>query len=129
METTGAVAASQVITRYWDAAESRRWEEFGRLLADDVVYEVPQTRERVRGRQAYVRFNAEFPGDWHLTVERVLGEGRQAASWTLFAVDGQTQHGLTFFEFDDAGLIRHIVDFWPEPYAPPPGRAHLVERY
>jgi len=27
------------------------------------------------------------------------------------------------------GLITRVTDFWPEPYEPPPGREHLVERY
>ena len=55
-------------------------------MAGHVVYEAPQTRERVRGRAAYVRFNAEgFPGDWHLAVERIIGKGRHAASWIQFS--------------------------------------------
>ena len=27
------------------------------------------------------------------------------------------------------GLIARVADFWPEPYEPPPGRDHLVERF
>lgn len=119
----------EVITDYWTALEARDWTAFGALLADDVVYEVPQTRERVRGREAYVRFNVEYPGDWHATIVRVHGDDRSGASWTSFVVDGEEQPGITFFDLDDAGLVRRVVDFWPEPYEPPPGREHLVERW
>src|SRR5579863_2243571 len=71
-----------VVAAYWAAAEARDWDAFGALLADDVVYRGPQTREQVRGREAYLRFNAEgFDYDWHLAVERIVGEGRHAASW------------------------------------------------
>jgi hypothetical protein len=35
---------------------------------------------------------------------------------------------MAFFEFTD-GLITGVTDFWPEPYEPPPGREHLVERW
>ena len=74
--------AHDVVTAYWAAAEARDWATFGALLAEDVVYEGPQARERVRGRDAYLRFNAEgFPGDWHLQVQRIVGEGQHAASW------------------------------------------------
>ena len=121
--------SSEVVRAYWAACEARDWEAFGALLADDVVYEAPQTRERVRGRAAYVRFNAEFPGDWHLAVERATGEGRHAATWIKFYVDGTEQDGLCFFVLDDAGRIAEIRDFWPDPYEPPPGREHLVERF
>lgn len=51
--------ARHIVERYWDAAEARNWAALGALLADDGVYEAPQTRERVRGKAAYVRFNAE----------------------------------------------------------------------
>lgn len=118
-----------VIGRYWAAAEARDWDAFGRLLADDVVYELPQTRERVLGREAYVRFNAEFPGNWHVTVVRVHGDDAGAASWITVTTDGREETGLTFVELDDEGRVRRVTDFWPEPYAPPPGREHLVERY
>jgi hypothetical protein len=73
--------AHQVVAAYWAAAESRDWDTFAELVAEQVIYEAPQFRERVRGRAAYLRLNVEgFPGDWHLNVERIVGEGRHAAS-------------------------------------------------
>jgi ketosteroid isomerase-like protein len=121
--------AHEIAEAYWATAEKRDWPAFGALLAEEVVYELPQTRERIRGRAAYMRFNEEYPGDWHVTIERVVGEGRHAATWTRFAVAEEEQPALTFFELDGDGLITQITDFWPEPYEPPPGREHLVERY
>jgi ketosteroid isomerase-like protein len=123
-------SAHEVVAAYWAAAEARDWDAFGALLADDVVYRGPQTREQVRGRDAYVRFNAEgFAYDWHLTVERIVGEGQHAASWTEFTGPDGTQPGLCFFDLADDGKIAVITDFWPDPYELPASRAHLVERY
>jgi predicted ester cyclase len=122
--------AHQVVAAYWAAAESRNWDMFADLVAERVVYEAPQTRERVRGRDAYVRFNAEgFPGDWHLTVERIIGEGRHAASWVQFSDAGDQYPGVCFFELDEDGRIAGITDFWPTSADLPSSRAHLVERY
>lgn len=121
--------ASDVVASYWAAIENRNWAALGRLLAADVVFEVPQSRERVRGRDACVRFNAEFPGDWHLRVERIVADDAAAASWIVFSLGDNSQPGISFFELDEDGLIRTITDFWPDPYEPPPGREHLVERY
>ncbi|HEY1514867.1 MAG TPA: nuclear transport factor 2 family protein [Solirubrobacteraceae bacterium] len=119
-----------VVTGYWAAAERRDWDAFGALVAEDVVYEAPQSREQVRGRNAYVRFNREgFPGDWHLEVVKIIGGDRSAASWVDFTDSDGTQPGLCFFEIDDANTITRITDFWPEQYGPPARRAHLVERY
>ena len=122
--------AHEIVAAYWATAEARDWARFGGLVAEDVVYEAPQTRERVRGRDAYVRFNAEgFPGDWHLAVERIIGEGRHAASWVQFSEPGDQYPGLCFFDLDDNGRIARITDFWPTAAELPASRAHLVERY
>jgi len=123
--------AAEIVQAYWDAANDRNWPAFGDLVADHVVYEGPQARERVRGREAYLRFNVEgFPGDWHLEVMRIVGEGRHAASWIQMTyADGTVQPGVCFFDLDDGGRITHIIDFWPEPYALPAQRERLVERY
>lgn len=119
-----------VVGAYWANVEARDWEAFGYLLADDVVYEAPQSRERVRGREAYVRFNVDgFPGEWHLEVERLVVDGASGVTWIRFERDGGTETGLCFFTLDDGGKIAHIVDFWPEPYEPPANRSHLAERY
>ena len=123
--------ATEVVSEYWAAANARDWDAFARLLAEDVIYEGPQTRERVRGATNYVRFNVEgFPGPWHLEVVRIVGEGMHAASWVEFTnADGSSQPGLCYFEMNDEGRISHISDFWPDPYELPSQREHLVERY
>jgi hypothetical protein len=123
-------SAHEVVAAYWATAEARDWEAFGALCAEDVLYRGPQTREQVRGREAYIRFNAEgFAYDWHVTVERIVGEGRHAASWTEFTTAESTLTGLCFFDLDEDGLITAITDYWPEPYELPASCAHLVERY
>ena len=79
---------------------------------------------------AYIRFNEEgFAYDWHLTVQRIVGEGQHAASWTEFTGPEGTQPGLCFFDLADDGKIALITDFWPDPYPLPASRAHLVEPY
>ena len=120
----------RVVTAYWAAAETRDWEAFGALLADNVVYVLPQSRERVRGREEYVRFNSEgFPGEWHMVVEQIVPGEREAVSLIRFTDANGAQPGISFFELDQDGLIARITDFWPEPYEPPAGRARLVERF
>lgn len=118
-----------VIRRYWTCADRRDWEGFASVLAEDVVYEVPQTRERVSGRAAYLRFNRDYPGDWQVTVRRVVADETGGVAWTEFVVGEESMTGLHFFTVDAAGLICLVDDFWPESYEPPPGRDHLVERF
>jgi hypothetical protein len=114
---------------YIDSLEQRDWSRLTTLLDEDVVYEMPQTRERIRGRSAFVQFNVEYPGDWHLRVRRVVADGRLAALWLDVRVGAEQQDACVWLEVSEQGLIDRVTDFWPEPYEPPSGREHLVERW
>lgn len=113
---------------YVDSLENRDWQRFAAMLAEDAVYEMPQTRERVHGRDALLRFNIEYPGDWHLRVRRIVADGSMAALWLDTNVGDDRQDACVWLELSPEGLITRVVDFWPEPYEPPPGREHLVRR-
>jgi ketosteroid isomerase-like protein len=119
-----------IVSAFWTAADARDWATFAELLADDVVYEAPQSHERVTGKEAYLRFNIEgFPTDWHLTVVRIVAdELGSAASWIRMTDASGTYPGLSFFELSGERIVR-ITDFWPEEYEPSSGRAHLTERF
>jgi SnoaL-like domain len=108
--------------------EARDWDAWAGLLHPAVVYEIPQSRERIRGRDRYLRFNQEYPGDWHLRPKITIADECHGVVWFEWLLDGRTDDAMAFFEFAD-GLITRVTDFWPEPYEPPPGREHLVERW
>lgn len=117
------------VVGYVEALEARDWDRVTELLAPDVVYELPQTGERITGREAYVRFNREYPGDWHLDVVEAYADETGGVVHLRWALDGEVGPAIAFFHFDVAGRIDRVTDYWPEPYEPPPGREHLVERY
>ena len=124
MTDTAAAARAFVTT-----LDARDWDAWSALMSPDVVYEVPQTRERIRGRDAYLEFNATFPGDWSLTPKVVIGDADRAVVWFEWSVDGPTADAQVFFEFDAAGLIAKVTDFWPEPYDPPERTVGPLERW
>jgi hypothetical protein len=123
-----ADGARVLVIAFAAALEHRDWEAFAALLAPAVVYELPQTRERIRGRERYVRFNAEYPGDWHVEPQLVLGDSNNGCLLFRWTLDDDSMLAVAFFEVRD-GLITKVTDLWPEPYEPPPGREHLVERW
>lgn len=123
MDDARALAAA-----YIDRLEGRDWDGFAELLADDVVYELPQSRERIRGRDRFLRFNVEYPGDWHLSPTIVLGDERDGCLLFDWTHDGDAGQAIAFFEVA-GGVITKVTDFWPEPSEPLPGREHLTERF
>jgi hypothetical protein len=118
----------ELAERFIASLEARDWDAWAGLLHPDVVYEIPQSRERIRGRDRYLRFNQEYPGDWHLRPKVTIADERHAVVWFEWLLDGRTDDAMAFFEFA-GGVITRVTDFWPEPYEPPPGREHLVERW
>jgi predicted ester cyclase len=126
---TSSTDLRKTVESFWATAEDRNWTAFADTLAEDVVYTLPQTRERVRGRKRYVQFNREYPGDWHVRIERIVAEPGQVVTWLHVTSGLEEMHAISFFTGDDEGRVLTITDFWPEPYEPPPGREHLVERY
>lgn len=120
--------AKDLVAQFAARLERRDWPALARILHPEVVYEMPQTRERIRGRDRYVAFNSQYPGDWHIEPRVVLGDDRDGVLLFEWTLDGESSLAIAFFEVAD-GLITKITDFWPEPYEPPPGREHLVERW
>jgi SnoaL-like domain len=118
----------ELAERFIASLEARDWDVWAGLLHPAVVYEIPQSRERIRGRDRYLRFNQEYPGDWHLRPKVTIADERHGVVWFEWLLDGRTDDAMAFFEFAD-GLITRVTDFWPEPYEPPPGREYLVERW
>ncbi len=117
------------IRRFWQTTEARDWDGLAEVLAPAMVYEMEQTRERIRGRDAFLRFFDAYPGDWHLTVRRVIADAEGGVSVLDFTVGEEQMVGITFFTFGDDGLIDRVEDVWPEPYEPPADRADLTERF
>ena len=118
--------------RFVASLEARDWHGWTATMQPDVVYEVPQTRERIRGRDRYLQFNREFPGDWHLSPAITVADDDHAVvvfRWRVGdAEEQEEQEAIVVFGFRD-GLIATVTDFWPDPYEPPPGREHLTERW
>lgn len=116
-----------IVRRYFETMSARDWDGFGALLAEDAVYELPQTGELITGRGKVVSVNRDYPGNWRLSVTRLIADGETAAASMNFTLDGEAMVGLVYFELA-GGLITRVTDFWPETYEPPAGREHLTEQ-
>ena len=113
--------------RYLELLEARDWDAWTALLAADVVYDMPQTRELIKGRASFLEFNQTYPGEWHLTPKVVIADDERAVVWFDWRMGDESGQSQTFLEID-AGRITRVTDFWPEAYDPPE-RAVSVERY
>jgi ketosteroid isomerase-like protein len=117
-----------VVARYWALMAGNDFHAVGAELADDFTFEMAQSGERIRGRDAYAAMNTAYPaaGPWRFDVLRLLVDG-EAAVTEVDVTDGSVRgRALSWFEVR-GGRIARIVEYWPEPFPPRPDRAAWVE--
>ena len=120
--------AELIVREFWRLMATNEFHAVEAVLAPEFVLEWPQSKERIRGAKRFITMNAEYPahGTWHFTVNRIVGSESEAVS-DVSVTDGvQSGRAISFFTLSQ-GKIAHVVEFWPEPYAASPNRAHLVE--
>jgi ketosteroid isomerase-like protein len=127
VEVMGERDTVELLSAYVERLEARDWDGVGEVLHPDVVYRLPQTREVVTGRQAYLRWNREYPDGWHLRLAEAYGDATGGAARVEADVDGERVTALVFVRVA-GGLLTQITDWWPTDYDPPPGREHLATR-
>lgn len=125
MQTPAPVEVAQ---EFWRLMATNDFELVEAVLAADFVLEWPQSKERIRGAKRFVQMNREYPahGLWQFTVNRLFGSDLHAASEVAITDGVQASTAVSFFTVVN-GKITRLVEFWPEPYAAPAHRAHLVE--
>lgn len=118
-----------IVREFWRLMATNDFASVGAVLADDFVLEWPQSNERIRGAARFAQMNAEYPahGPWRFDIHRIVGSEREAVSEVTVTDGVQTATALSFFSIE-RGRITRMVEYWPEPYDAPAGRAHLTER-
>ena len=126
-----ASPAGAVARGLWERMEARDWAGVRELLGDGFVLEWPQSGERIRGRDNFLAVNQNYPGEWHIDVDRVVAAGDEAVTRVTVAFrerPGEQFPAVSFFTIA-GGRIARVVEYWPDPFAPADWRAAWVERY
>lgn len=93
----------------------------------DFVMEMPQSGERIVGRDAMREMQLAFPNPPAATIRRIVGSG------DLFVMEATSEypgagtfHVANIVEFADGKIIRE-TRYYAEPFEPPEWRAQWVE--
>ncbi|MGV9232386.1 nuclear transport factor 2 family protein [Streptomyces nigra] len=121
---------SKTVQLLWDRMQARDWAGVGALLADDVTVDWPVSGERIRGRENYVRVNAEYPEGWSIKVLRIVASGHEVVSEVEVPHDSMGIHRVASFWRVRDGQITEGREYWTELGADPSPewRATYVER-
>jgi hypothetical protein len=93
----------------------------------DYVMEMPQSNERIRGRQAMRAMQEAYPVPPGVRLRRVHGSGR---TWVVEGVndyDGDVWNVVLILELDEDGRILRDTRYYGQRSAPPEWRSRWVE--
>jgi ketosteroid isomerase-like protein len=118
----------RLVEQYWQIMNTNDWKAVGTLLHDEYVLDWPQSGERIRGRTNFAAVNANYPaaGPWRFTVHDLIADEHGAASEVIVNAPSISTPVVSFFEVRD-GKIRHMREYWPDPFAAATWRAAWVE--
>ena len=120
--------ALEITREFWRLMATNDFSLVATVLAPEFTLEWPQSKERIRGAEAFARMNSEYPanGPWKFTINRLVGSEAEAVSDVTVTDGVQIARAISFFSITQ-GKVTNVVEFWPDPYAAPTNRAHLVE--
>jgi ketosteroid isomerase-like protein len=117
--------ATALVRDLYEAYQRRDWDAAAELLHPDATLDMPETRERLTGREEVVDFQRNYPEPWgDLSVLRVLG-GADEASAEVEVLGPDDTFRLAAFWRTEGELLRDGIEYWVTVGGgqPPPGRA------
>ncbi len=92
----------------------------------DYVMEMPQSGERIVGRDAMRAMQEAFPNPPSGSVRRIIGSGDLFVVEGVADYDGQVFRVANIVEFSDGKIVRE-TRYYAEPFDPPEWRSAWVE--
>jgi hypothetical protein len=120
--------AEALVREFWRLMETNDFHSVKSVLAETLVVEWPQSKERLRGPEKFVRMNAEYPakGRWRFHINELVATEDRVVTQVSVTDGEQTAEPISFFTIVN-GKITRMVEYWPEPFPPAENRRHLVE--
>jgi len=115
------------LERHWAASDAGDFEAEHEIYREDAVLEYPQSGERIRGRRNIQESRVVQPNKKRFTVRRITGAGDLWVTEFTLSYDGKPSYTVSIMEFE-GGLVARETQYFADPFAPSPTRAHLVEK-
>jgi ketosteroid isomerase-like protein len=139
----------EILERWVEILNTSAFDEIDEVLDPDFVQEIPQSGERIRGRENMRQVMTHYPGGWQLASVARIGATEGAARYVMTPTfnlikmegvsdtigaylkihypDGSDWYWASFLTFRNGKIVKE-VDFFAAPFDPPTSRAGWVER-
>jgi hypothetical protein len=92
------------------------------MRTEDYVLEMPQSGERIAGRDTMRAMQQEYPNPPSIEIQRIVGAGDHFVVLGRSDYAGDIYHVANIVEFRD-GRIARETRIYGSPFSPPPWRA------
>ena len=131
---------TEVPARLWRFIHECDWTKARELLAEGFEARWPQTRERIVGRENYIKLNRDYPGNHRIELLESDGywdeDKQQTKVTTQVYIASKMPDGtemklfaVSLFDVNRGGLITRAVEYWADCGEAPAWRRSLVEIY
>jgi hypothetical protein len=96
------------------------------LRHEDVMIDMPQSGERIHGRDNMKAMQDAYPGPPKVTVRRIVGSGDLCVVELRSDYSGRIYHVAMIIEFREGKIIRE-TRYYADPFEAPAWRAKWVE--
>lgn len=120
---------ARVAQTLWESINDQRWDDAAACMHPDYVQELPQSGERIEGRDNVIALNKNFPGGLpQCQVRRALEAGDLVIlESTLRYSDGSVYNVASIVEFLEDKIAKETT-YFAEPFEAPQWRAQWVRR-
>ena len=102
------------ILNFWKYINDAEFEQLTKIMVENSIVILPNTREIFKGRNNYIVFNKEYPGRWYARVEKIVAFENQVISVVeITNTEGVSLYVTSFFIFED-NMIKEITEYWGE---------------
>jgi hypothetical protein len=119
-------ALRDALIRHWTASDGNEFDAEHEIYRDDAVLEYPQSGERIKGRHNIQASRVAQPNAKRFQLRRITGSGNLWVSELILSYDGHPSYVVSVMNFLD-GKVAFETQYFGDPFAPGPSRAHLVE--
>jgi hypothetical protein len=115
------------LDRHWAASDVDDFEGEHQIYRENAVLEYPQSRERIRGRQAIRLSRAAQPNKKRFVLRRIIGAGALWVTELVLTYDGRPVHTVSIMEFLDGQVVRE-TQYFCDSFEAGSSRAQWVEQ-
>jgi len=142
----GTPSNREVVDRFFKLLNARRFDELATIVTPDMIYDTPQSGERIRGLDNARAAMENYPGLPTGDVKRVVGASDQwvltpsltplritgtGDHYTVEALEtcpnGEVWNSVQIVEFRE-GKVCRVTAYFAQPYPAPEWRSKWVEK-